>query len=48
MTTDKAELWIGRIVLLLLVLFTLAPFLGMLGAALQPAGSTPPASRSPT
>lgn len=41
MHTNRAELWVGRIVLLLLVLFTLAPFLGMLGAALQPAGSTP-------
>lgn len=41
MRTTRAEIWTGRAVLWLLVLFTLAPFIGMLSAALQPAGTTP-------
>lgn len=35
------ERWSGRVILLLLVLFTLLPFVGMLSAALQEAGSSP-------
>lgn len=41
MRTKPTELWVGRAVLLLLVLFTLAPFFGMLSAAMQREGSTP-------
>lgn len=41
MISSRIELWVGRAVLLLLVLFTLAPFVGMFSAALQPQGSTP-------
>ena len=38
---SRGELVLGRIVLVMLVLFTLLPFVGMLSAALQPAGSNP-------
>lgn len=41
MHTSRTETWVGRGVLLLLVLLTLAPFIGMLSTALQPAGSIP-------
>ena len=39
--SSRSELMLGRIVLVMLVLFTLLPFVGMLSAALQPAGSNP-------
>lgn len=39
--SSRSERVLGRIVLLMLVVFTLLPFVGMLSAALQPAGSNP-------
>lgn len=46
--SSRSELWLGCIVLLMLVLFTLLPFVGMLSAALQPAGSNPTGIQVPT
>src|SRR5690606_15467459 len=46
--SSRSELWLGRIVLAMLVVFTLLPFIGMLSAALQPAGSNPVGIQIPT
>jgi len=46
--SSRSELVLGRVVLTALVLFTLLPFVGMLSAALQPAGSNPTGLQVPS
>ena len=46
--TGRTEAWAGRLILLVLVAFTLLPFVSMLSAALQEAGSNPTGLQVPS